>query len=240
MRVNPHGILGVVAILTTLGVAVLRQDALVWTIAGLAIVLYTLLVLILTYSGRDNGFYGFLIILGAHLSIFLLAFSLLLSNTSDLLFTFAISFLCGVVGFTFPRLLFKREENFTQVNKHGVFGIFGLTAAAAVALTVSQAPGFYSASVIIVYCTPWLVYLENRARDAFSTYAPTNSVDPKFSFDVIRLVWSWHLALVFLVLGMLIRVPQSSYSGAIYLIIFVSCISAGVVLPFLLFRNEPS
>jgi len=235
MKLNAHGVIGTLAILGMLTNAAIKHWNINWIYFGIAITVYAIVVIAITAKESEKHYSFLLFILGCHVSLILLALGLLI-EVSSLLETIIIFGICVFLGLSIPRLLLWKQNGKLGINIHGLPGILLLFVALSVAFSIGRTSWVYLAVTIILYCFPILFGgLLALQSDEQQSYAEDMPLKP----SEIRLIWGWHLVLVFLIGGMLI--PAENMSQPIwltYLIIFVASIAAGLAIPVLLLKVE--
>jgi len=233
MKLNVHGIVGIFAILLMTTVAAVKHWDINWVYYGVAVVLYSVVILFFSLSNLDrNPLFG-VVLIGCHFAFILLGLGLLL-DLKNPLETLAIFIICTLTGLIFIFLCFVDGDlSRPTIGRYGTPGIVALLILFAIRGLAKDASLLYFFAAIVIYSVPIVLSMMVMAND--SRFRDASSVQPDSDISVFdRLVWGWHLSLALLAGGMLI----SGQDGSTYLIIFISSIATGLAIPFLLLRSR--
>lgn len=229
MKLNTHGVLGILSIFGMIGIAFLKNWSINWIYFGVAITAYSFVVLLMTLSGRDEYYYPTLFLVGCHTALILLAAGMLLNGSAP---TFGVFVVCVAVGLAVPRLFLWKQAGRLGINLHGLLGIIALVVIGSLELLTRKTPWYFGTAVIL-YSAPFILSVLNDISQSGK-----NQDEPLDSWQ-IRLTWGWHLSLIFLTGGMFLDIERSSLPiWLTYLTIFTTSIAAGLAIPFLLLRDR--
>jgi hypothetical protein len=234
LKLNLHGVVGILFVLLMFGIAFVLHWNINWWYFVIALVLYSGAIILLTRAEEKGAttetgqLLIFRCLLGCHFALLFLAVGLLIHFPNYTLFGYHGSdndikpsyFVASVVGgLAIPFLLLRISQNKIALNTHGVIGMLLIILMFGIAFFYSwNITWWYFIGAIALY-TGTSVVLNLRSE-----------VEPPGTFFRARL--GWHLAFIFLLVGFGFHFQD----GGINLGFFIASIAGGLVIPYLLFR----
>lgn len=247
MQWNKHGVIGFLALMGFIGAAYIKNWQIDWVYFGVAIVSYSISVIFhssffpsevkISDPGWTIPVFGlYLFLLGSHLSLILLSVGFFITSSGGIQ-TATIFIVCLLIGLTIPRLILKLHLKTLTVNLDGLLGVVALTVIIIAYFFHQSTPGAYFVASIVVYTIPYVIFI--LIMTDYNNYDRREAETESLTDRARLIIWGWHLALFFLSAGMFIDTQLSPLDQVLtYIIIFISCIAAGLAIPFLLFRPK--
>ncbi len=246
LRLNLHGVIGILFVILMFGVAYYLSWNISWWYFVTAIVLYSGAIIFLTYveqnirgtaSSTEEEAVLFRLILGCHLALLFLAAGLLLQFHSYAIpeslgggalpaeFFRGCYFIAAVVGgLAIPFMVLRISQGENSINIHGVVGILLVILMFGIAFYYGwNISWWYFIAAIAIY-TGAIVFLNFFEDFLVVGKAP----------ELFRLRLGCHLAFIFLLVGFAFHFQNEGVNFGF----FIASIAGGLVIPYLLFRGS--
>jgi hypothetical protein len=255
LRLNPHGLAGILFVILMFGIAFSLGWNINWWYFVLAIMLYSGAVLLLT-GAEESAIKGIAtnpsntdktlllmiarVLFGCHAALLFLAVGLLIRfQSNDLIANSPVRssyFIVGITrsgyfiasiigGLALPFLLLKKFQDKNRISLYGIIATILIILLFLIALLYNWNISWWYFMLAITLFTGATIFLNLR-----EDFPPTNGPAPK----LFRPRLGWNLAFIFLMVGFGLHFHDEGANFGF----FIASIAGGLVIPYLLFRGS--